>query len=78
MYLRHSGQCPPIDGDPQVSSPGPSNSSENLMPIKVRRSKARTSRVIDEARAIFKDALKLQDIRWDCIRSVARHQALGS
>ena len=36
----------------------------------------RTAR--SHARAIYKDALKLQDMRWDCIRSIAcRSPAIG-
>jgi len=41
------------------------------MPVKLRRPKARTSRVTDEARAVFAEALQLQPIRSDCNRSIA-------
>ena len=50
-----------------------------LMPTnRVRIKRAVRSRVTREARAIYKDALKLQDVRWDCIRSVAcRSSSVG-
>lgn len=38
---------------------------------RVRIKRAVRSRATDEARAIYKDAVKLQDVRWDCIRGVA-------
>lgn len=48
------------------------------MPVKLRKRKIRTAQITDEAREIYKDALKLQGIRWDCIRSVAcRESSVG-
>jgi hypothetical protein len=41
------------------------------MPVKLRKAKGRTALITDEAVAIYKDALKLRDIRWDCSRSIA-------
>ena len=48
------------------------------MPVKLRRAKVRAALITDEAVAIYKDALKLRDIRWDCIRSIAcRSPSIG-
>ena len=48
------------------------------MPVKLRKAKIRTAQITDEAREIYADALKLQDLRWDCVRSVAcRSSSVG-
>lgn len=41
------------------------------MPVKLRKPKARHAQITDEAKAIFADAIKLQDIRWNCVGSVS-------
>ena len=48
------------------------------MPVKLRKAKVRTALITDETVAIYKDAIKLHGIRWDCISSVAcRSSSVG-